>query len=151
MVEILTKKDTNIRVDIVPILNESKYTHYEAYDAAGNRVLHNEHNITHIRVSEYCEKVCKELTKRLSKNPNGIIITMKHSNDVLTIKPNDDTITISGGIYETPMSLSNIYAVSDAIIHYEEDRYANILAEEAALADTYDDGVFDEYLTTLHS
>ena len=65
--------------------------------------------------------------------------------------PNNDTITISSGIYKTPMSLSNIYAVSDAIIHYEEDRYANILAEEAALADTYDDGVFDEYLTTLHS
>lgn len=130
--------------------NNTSYNHYIAYDVNNQIIKHDDREIHHVEISKYCRKIHDELLKRYyNAGKTSFVIHMKNSGDDLTITELNDEFTITGGFYRTPITLSNLYAVANVIINYDDDKMIDMLQKQNAIENSYDDGIYDEYLITL--
>lgn len=138
-------------IKVIVIETDPIAPHYAAYDANNKKLKCDGPNIHHIKISKYCNKIYEELMKRYyDSGKTSFTIHMKHSHDDLTIATTiNNEFVITGGYYTTPIVLSNLGAVANAIIHYDEDKFIHTLLQQQELENTYDDNIFDEYLITL--
>lgn len=135
------------------VLPAKTYNHYIAYDENGDIVYTNDSKIAKIEVSRFCRRVAGELLLRL-QNANFIHIDihMKESGDELSIESisieDEEKYILSGGIYDEPIELNNIYALAHLVINYESNRIATLYAKDHDESG-YDDGIFDEQLIMM--